>query len=67
MNIIGIKGGLYSNVSIDAKDCVISSDEPSKATVSNGVVKGVAEGTTYINVTYKDVKDVVKVTVTPAT
>ena len=67
LNIIGIKGGLYSNVSIDAKDCVISSDEPSKATVSNGVVKGVAEGTTYINVTYGDVKDVVKVTVTPAT
>ena len=67
LNIIGIKGGLYSNVSIDAKDCVISSDEPSKATVSNGVVKGVAEGTTYINVTYKDVKDVVKVTVTSAT
>ena len=67
LNIIGIKGGLYSNVSIDAKDCVISSDEPSKATVSNGVVKGVGEGTTYINVTYGDVKDVVKVTVTPAT
>ena len=67
LNIIGIKGGLYSNVSIDAKDCVISSDEPSKATVSDGVVKGVAEGTTYINVAYGDVKDVVKVTVTPAT
>ena len=67
LNIIGIKGGLYSNVSIDAKDCVISSDEPSKATVSNGVVKGAGEGTTYINVTYGDVKDVVKVTVTPAT
>ena len=67
LNIIGIKGGLYGNVSIDAKDCVISSDEPSKATVSDGVVKGVAEGTTYINVTYGDVKDVVKVTVTPAT
>lgn len=67
LNIIGIKGGLYSNVSIDAKDCVISSDEPSKATVTDGVVKGIAEGTTYINVAYGDAKDVVKVTVTPAT
>lgn len=67
LNIIGIKGGLYSNVAIDVKDCVITSDEPTKATVSDGVVKGVAEGTTYINVTYGNVKDVVKVTVTPAT
>ncbi len=63
LNIIGIKGGLYSNVSIDAKDCVISSDEPSKATVTDGVVKGVQAGTTYINVSYGEVKDVVKVTV----
>ena len=63
LNIIGIKGGLYSNVSIDAKDCVISSDEPSKATVTDGVVKGVQAGTTYINVKYGEVKDVVKVTV----
>ena len=63
LNIIGIKGGLYSNVSIDAKDCVISSDEPSTATVTDGVVKGVQAGTTYINVSYGEVKDVVKVTV----
>ena len=67
LNIIGIKGGLYSNVSIDTKDCVISSEDPSKATVKDGVVKGIAEGTTYINVSYGDAKDVVKVTVTPAT
>lgn len=66
LNIIGIKGGLYSNVAIDAKDCVISSDASETATVSDGVVKGVKEGTTYINVTYGDAKDVVKVTVTPA-
>lgn len=66
LNIIGIKGGLYSNVSIDAKDCVISSDASETATITEGVVKGVGEGTTYINVTYGDAKDVVKVTVTPA-
>ena len=63
LNIIGIKGGLYSNVSIDAKDCVITSDDSLTATVTNGVVKGVKTGTTYINVSYGEVKDVVKVTV----
>ena len=63
LNIIGIKGGLYSNVSIDAKDCVITSDDPLTATVTDGVVKGVKAGTTYINVKYGEVKDVVKVTV----
>ena len=63
LNIIGIKGGLYSNVSIDAKDCVITSDDSLTATVTNGVVKGVKAGTTYINVKYGEVKDVVKVTV----
>lgn len=63
LNIIGIKGGLYSNVSIDAKDCVITSDDASTATVTNGVVKGIQAGTTYINVSYGEVKDVVKVTV----
>ena len=63
LNIIGIKGGLYSNVAIDAKDCVISSDDATTATVTNGVVKGIKTGTTYINVSYGEVKDVVKVTV----
>ena len=63
LNIIGIKGGLYSNVAIDAKDCVITSDDPSTATVTDGVVKGVKAGTTYINVSYGEVKDIVKVTV----
>lgn len=63
LNIIGIKGGLYSNVAIDAKDCVITSDDASTATVTNGVVKGIQAGTTYINVSYGEVKDVVKVTV----
>ena len=63
LNIIGIKGGLYSNVAIDAKDCVITSDDSSTATVTDGVVKGVQAGTTYINVSYGEVKDVVKVTV----
>lgn len=63
LSIIGIKGGLYSNVGIAVADCVITSEDPSTATVSDGVVKGVQAGTTYINVSYGEVKDVVKVTV----
>lgn len=63
LNIIGIKGGLYSNVGIDAKDCAITSEDPATATVADGVVKGVQAGTTYINIDYNGVKDVVKVTV----
>ena len=63
LSIIGIKGGLYSNVGIDVADCVITSDEPGTATVADGIVTGVATGTTYINVSYGDAKDVVKVTV----
>lgn len=63
LNIIGIKGGLYSNVGIDVADCTITSEDSATATVSDGVVKGVQAGTTYINVSYGEVKDVVKVTV----
>lgn len=63
LNVVGIKGGLYSNVAIDAADCTITSEDAAIATVSNGVVKGVAAGTTYINVDFNGVKDVIKVTV----
>ncbi len=61
--IIGIKGGLYSNVSIDASDCVITAKDTAIATVENGVVTGVASGTTYVNVAYGDIKDVIQVNV----
>lgn len=63
LNVVGIKGGLYSNVAIDAADCTITSEDAAIATVSNGIVKGVAAGTTYINVDFNGVKDVIKVTV----
>ena len=63
ISVIGIKGGLYSNVGIDVADCVITSDTPSIATVSDGVVKGVSSGTAYINVKYEGLKDVIKVVV----
>lgn len=63
ISVIGIKGGLYSNVGIDVADCVISSDDSATATVTEGVVKGIKTGTTYINVEYEGIKDVIKVTV----
>lgn len=63
ISVVGIKGGLYSNVGIDVADCVITSESSSIATVSDGVVKGVGTGTTYINVEYEGLKDVIKVVV----
>ncbi len=63
VHIIGIKGGLYSNVSIDSSDCVITSENSATATVENGIVTGVASGTTYINLAYGDIKDVIQVNV----
>lgn len=63
ITIVGIKGGLYSNVGIDVADCVISSDAPETATVTDGIVKGISAGTTYINISYGEIKDVIKVVV----
>lgn len=63
ISVIGIKGGLYSNVGIDVTDCTISSDDSATATVTEGVVKGIKAGTTYINVEYEGIKDVIKVVV----
>lgn len=63
INIVGIKGGLYSNVGIDIADCTITSDDSAIATIADGVITGVAVGATYINVDYNGIKDVIKVTV----
>lgn len=63
LQVIGIRGGLYSNVDIDTAECTIASSESSIATVENGIVTGVSTGTAYISVTYNGVEDVVKVTV----
>lgn len=61
--VIGIKGGLYSNVGIEIADCVITSDDPAVATVTDGVVTGVTAGETLINVVYGEIQDVAKVIV----
>lgn len=63
ITIVGIKGGLYSNVGIDIADCVVTSSDASIATVADGVVTGVAAGTTDINIVYNGIEDFIKVTV----
>ncbi len=63
ISVIGMKGGLYSNVGIDAADCTITSEDTAVATVSGGTVTGVAAGSTYVNVKYNDLEDVIRVTV----
>lgn len=63
ISVIGLKGGLYSNVSIDASECTITSEDTAVATVANGTITAVAAGVTYINVEYNGIKDFVKVTV----
>lgn len=65
ITVIGLRGGMYANVSIDNEDCTFTSDTPATATVSaGGVITGVAGGTAYITVTYGALNDVIKVTVT---
>lgn len=63
ITVIGIKGGLYSNIGIDVADCVITSDNAAVATVADGVVTGVSAGDAIINIAYGDIKDIIKVTV----
>lgn len=63
ISVIGVKGGMYSNVEIDVADCTITSDTTSVATVSGGVITGVADGTALVTVKYGDVSDVISVTV----
>jgi hypothetical protein len=65
LSIIGIKGGMFSNVQIDPADCTFTSATTAKATVdSSGVITGVAAGTSLVTVDYNGIKDVVSVTVT---
>jgi len=63
ITVIGLKGGMYSNVSVDVADCTITSGTPAIATVAGGVITGVSAGTALINITYNGLKDVISVTV----
>ena len=67
IKVIGIKGGLYSNVELDPSECKFESGTKATATVdAKGVVKAVAEGESIITVTYGNATDIVKVTVAGA-
>ena len=64
IKVIGIKGGLYSNVELDSSECTFDSDTKGTATVdAKGAVKAVAVGTAIVTVKYGDATDIVKVTV----
>jgi len=67
ISVVGLRGGLYSNVSLETADCVITSEDAAVATVADGIITGVSAGTTYINVDYNGVKDIIKVVVTDST
>lgn len=65
LSVIGIKGGLYSNVQLNNADCTFTSGDSNVATVtSTGEVTAVGAGTTSITVTYNNIVDTVVVTVT---
>lgn len=65
LTVIGLKGGASAPFVIDNSDCTFTSAADATATCTGGVVKGVAEGSTTITVTYGDThKDFVQVTVT---
>lgn len=64
ISVIGIRGGMYSNINIDNSDCTITSDDATVATVdANGVITGVGVGSTLINVDYEGQKDIIHVIV----
>ncbi|MCI9077341.1 MAG: hypothetical protein HFH68_00260 [Lachnospiraceae bacterium] len=63
ISVTGIKGGLYSNIGISASECTITTDDPAVATVADGIITGVAAGSTLINIDYDGIKDVIKVVV----
>lgn len=63
LSVIGLKGAMYAPIQLDNADCTFTTDAAATATVQDGVVKGIAAGTTTINVSYGDYEDIVKVTV----
>lgn len=63
VSIVGIKGGLYSNVGIDAADCIITSKDTAIASVAEGIVTGVSTGETELSISYDGIEDFVKVIV----
>lgn len=65
ISVIGLKGGMYAPVQLENKDCTFTSEDAGVATVGpqDGIVHGVAAGTTLIHISYDGHKDVAQVTV----
>ena len=65
IEVVGLKGALYSPIQLDNADCEFVSDAPEFATVDSatGVVTGVAAGNAKITVTYDGKTDEVNVVV----
>jgi len=65
ISVVGLKGGMYSNISIENTACTFVSTTPATATVSvAGLITGVAVGVVNVTVTYGTLQDVIQVTVT---
>lgn len=63
ITVVGIKGGLYSNICLEASDCDFVCDNDAVAAVEAGKVTGKTAGTASITVTYNGLEDVVQVIV----
>ena len=63
ISVIGIKGGLYSNVAIETESCIIESNKPEVARVDGDTVVAVSRGNAVISVNYKGVNDSIDVIV----
>lgn len=63
VSVKGLKGGIYAPIQLDNADCEFATDDAGIATVTEGVIKGVATGTTNVVVSYGGYQDVIKVTV----
>lgn len=65
LQVIGLKGAMYSPVELDNADCTFVSDAPDVATVdSDGIITAVKAGSAKITVSYNGVSDEADVTVT---
>ena len=63
-NVIGVRSTPYSNVTLDNSKLTFKSTEVGTAKVTDqGVITGVAEGSTTITVSYEGLQDIISVTV----
>jgi len=64
IEVIGMKGSMYSNIELDNEDCTFVSTDPNIAVVDEtGIVTAVAKGTTTITISYGGISDEINVNV----